>query len=97
MIVRGKSTLRIRFYSLYLIAAVIFLISTNYNASLYSWTGSILVVFFLGYKATTSKCEVCGKDVQWTDEAGYVRQFKGSGTNFFGLINKCPYCGTERH
>jgi hypothetical protein len=98
MIVRGKSTLRLRFYSLYLIAALMLLIhSYLYDANLYSWVGTMLVIFFLGYMASTSNCEKCGEGVLWSDDPKYVRQFTGTGTNFFGLINECPYCGIKRY
>lgn len=100
MIVRGKSTLRLRFYSLSSIAALIFLIHGHQqDTNLYSWTGTMLIVFFLGYMASISKCEKCGRDVLWTDDPKYkyVRQFTGTGTNFFGLVNKCPYCEIKRH
>jgi hydrogenase/urease accessory protein HupE len=100
MIVRGKSTLRLRFYSLSSIAALIFLFHGHQQgANLYSWTGTMLVVFFLGYMASISKCEKCGRGVLWTDDPKYkyVRQFTGTGTNFFGLVNKCPYCEIKRH
>lgn len=97
MIVRDKSTLRIRFYLLHSAAVLIFLIHGYHDVNFYSWVVTMSIVFFLGYKATISTCETCGKGVQWSDEPGYVRQFTGAGGNLFGLMNKCPYCEIKRY